>query len=260
MAKSLIIQDLISNKASLSQALERILIISLELGDQKVQDWVKNEVNGYKTKNLPEYRYTELIPIGSYQLYSLGSLLRYSNQILPTMGVPEDLKKDMNHHGLTQGIPELLDQKAQIEKGGTVGIPVSPEMFSMFQKGTNAEVTSAILSLSSYAIGGIIEEVRIRAIELLTLYEKNFGNLDQFDISQNEYSDSDIGKLKDAADTIIKGGSIGNTVIVNSKIKGSNIGKNNSSSKEIKTEVNPNVNLAPKESLFSKMLHIFKKR
>jgi hypothetical protein len=259
MAKSVILQDLISDKISLSQALDRLLVISLELEDEKVQEWVKNEKNGYKTKEVPDYRFTKVIPMGTYQLYSMGSLITYSNQVLPTMGLSAENKKNLERYCVYSGIPELLDQKAQTQNGGLVGIPVPPELFSQFEVGTNIQVTKAILSISHYSIEKIIEEVRTRVIELLTLYEKNFGNLDRFDVNLNEYSSRDMEQIKKTADAIINGGSVSNTYIINSKVKGSNIGKDNSSSKTVSTEVNPNISLPSKESLWTKFLRLFKK-
>jgi hypothetical protein len=116
MAKSAIIQDLVADKISLSQALDRLLVISLELEDQKVQKWVKDEKDGYKEKEIPEYRYVKVIPMGTYQIVSLGSLITYSNRVLPMMGVPEETKKKFEHFAIYQGIPEILAQEEQAKK------------------------------------------------------------------------------------------------------------------------------------------------
>ena len=47
MAKSLIIKNLLENKISLSQAIERLLVISLELNDKDTYNWLKSEKDGY---------------------------------------------------------------------------------------------------------------------------------------------------------------------------------------------------------------------
>jgi hypothetical protein len=127
----------------------------------------------------------------------------------------------------------------------------------MFEEGTNSEVTSAVLSISPYSFEKIIEATKTRVIELLTFYEKNFGNLDKFDIDLDRYSSEEMEQVKSATDSIINGENVKNIYIVNSKIKNSNIGKDNSASKESKTQINPTINFPEKESLAKKIIHFF---
>ena len=47
MAKSKIIKDLISEKISLSQVLDRMIVIAMELEDEALLQWVKREKEGY---------------------------------------------------------------------------------------------------------------------------------------------------------------------------------------------------------------------
>ena len=69
MAKSQIIKDLINKKAELTQALERVLVIAMEINDADTVKWVKQEKNGYGENDVvPSYRRVSLIPMGSYQM------------------------------------------------------------------------------------------------------------------------------------------------------------------------------------------------
>lgn len=47
MAKSQITKELIDKKIELSQALERVLVIAMEINDTKTIKWIKQEKNGY---------------------------------------------------------------------------------------------------------------------------------------------------------------------------------------------------------------------
>ena len=60
----------------------------------------------------------------------------------------------------------------------------------------------------------IIDAVRTRTIELLVLLEKNFGVLDDLDISIDDYKNEEILKLQEACAMVINGNNSGDTYIL----------------------------------------------
>lgn len=260
MAKSKIIKDLIDRKIDPNQALERLLIIAMEIGDAETIKWVKCEKNGYgENDSVPDYRVLSLTPMGTYQLQGWGYIQTFENRVLPTIGVPDGLKDTYNNHTFRQGISQIIDQyKATQQKEEHIGIPIQPELFYYFEKGTNMHLTSAYFCCSPFDLCKIIDAVRTRIIELLMLLEKNFGNLDELDIEINAYKEKEVKKLQEACAMVIQGNNSGDTyIITNSKIKKSNVGKDNSSDKENNIEISPDVSIQ-KEKKFPIWKHIIK--
>lgn len=244
MAKSQIIKDLINKKAELTQALERVLVIAMEINDADTVKWVKQEKNGYSENDaIPSYRRVSLIPMGSYQMVGWGHIYTYQHRALPTLGVPEEIKELYQNHHFKQGLSQIIEQYNE-SKGNEnrIGIPIQPEHYYMFEKDTNINITNAYLYYSQFDLEKIIDAVRTRTIELLVLLEKNFGVLDDLDISIDDYKNEEILKLQEACAMVINGNNSGDTyIITDSKIKKSIVGKENSISKESRVEVNPEI-------------------
>lgn len=244
MAKSKIIKDLISEKISLSQVLDRMIVIAMELEDESLLQWVKREKEGYsKEDEIPEYRIGALEVIGTYQMVGLGNLITYNNQPLPTMGVPEEVRDTIDKHRFRGGISNILESIESINSGQTVGYTIPPELYYMFKKGTNImNIVSATYVIDKLTLTNIVSFTKTRMIEVLTMLEKNFGCIDDLDIDINNYDSNEINKLREELVKIIEGKPTGNTyIITKSKIKGSNLGENNTIDKDTSVEVSPSV-------------------
>ena len=244
MAKSKIIKDLISEKISLSQVLDRMIVIAMELEDESLLQWVKREKEGYsKEDEIPEYRIGALEVIGTYQMVGLGNLITYNNQPLPTMGVPEEVRDTIDKHRFRGGISNILESIESINSGQTVGYTIPPELYYMFKKGTNImNIVSATYVIDKLTLTNIVSFTKTRMIEVLTMLEKNFGCIDDLDIDINNYDSNEINKLREELMKIIEGKPTGNTyIITKSKIKGSNLGENNTIDKDTSVEVSPSV-------------------
>lgn len=239
MAKSKLIKDIISDSSTLVQAFERLLVIAMELEDENLQKWVKQEINGYgEDDDLPDYRIVSMQIIGDYQIIGGGYLQTRRNQVLPTLGLNEKFKKSLDCTKISDSISGLLEALSLIKKGKRVGRPIPPEMFSLFEKGTNICVTSATAICSEFSYYNILQCTKTRLIEVLTLLEKNFGNLDEIDIDSRNYDDKEVDALKGAVAQIINGNQVTNTYYISSsKIKNSNIGEENKNEKAVTTEL-----------------------
>jgi hypothetical protein len=57
MAKSNIIKQLANDEISIEVALNRLLIIASDIGNERLAEWAENELNGYtKEEIIPKYR------------------------------------------------------------------------------------------------------------------------------------------------------------------------------------------------------------
>jgi len=265
MAKSKLIKDLVSGDLSLVKAFDRLLVIAMEIEDSELIKWAKQEKNGYDENDiLPEYRYVTLTPIGNYQLVSMGYIETHTRQPLPTLGFTDEMKEKISHWKVKDSIAKIIESKKTLDNGQLVGIIEPPEVFSLYEIGTNIKVTSATLALNALDLENILECTKTKLIEVLTLLEKNFGNLDEVDIDTRDYDSSEINALKTALSQIVHGEPLTNVYYIsNSKIKNSNIGKNNKSEKTTKTEISPTVTIQTegkeKKSFLKKLFHWGKK-
>ncbi|MGC2980903.1 hypothetical protein ACPTIB_14735, partial [Enterococcus faecalis] len=56
-AKSQLIKDIATNNIRLEEALQRLLLITSELDDLDISNWILTELNGYNSEDfIPEYR------------------------------------------------------------------------------------------------------------------------------------------------------------------------------------------------------------
>lgn len=264
MANSKIIKELMTNKISINDALDRLLLISMELNDKDTIEWIENEKNGYKNDLVPEYRIVKAYFIGDYDIMGAGHIFHRTNQVLPTLGVPDDLKEKLEHWNVRDSITILCGQKKCYEENKRSGIPVSPENFFMFEQDTNIHVTTAFIIVPELSIDNILDKVKTKILKILIILEKNFGNLDNFDIDIFDYDENELTNLRKGINETLKGNSINDIYIINSKINKSNVGVGNSIKKEsltpITTELNINKN-DNKESWIKKIIKIiFKKR
>lgn len=255
MAKSIIVQQFLSNQISLQEVMERLLYIVIGLNDGATANWIKNELYGYKSNSdTPEYRVFSLTPMGSY----LVGNLHYQNMALMTIGVPDDLLDAWNHHHHNAPLSTITSQIEAIKGGNKIMIPIPPEFFVYFNKNTNGHVTNANLLISEFDLENIVAQIRTRVIELLSLLETNLGCLDDFDAGAMGLSSKEQENLKGAMSQVINHGSITTYNIVTRKsIKKSRIGSNNDMSNENKTDVQSTVNIGEKKESWFK--RIFKR-
>ena len=179
------------------------------------------------------------------------------------MGCTENMKETMNNYQIKDGVTAILDSLKSIENGGQAGIPVPPELFYMFEENTNMHLLNSSLTINKTDYVRILNATRTRLIEILTMLEKNFGLLDEIDIDVRNYDAIEIEKLRTEMMNIVNGKPSGTTYIISkSKIKGSNIGENNSIEKNSNLEINPSLSITQgeKKSILQKIANWFKKK
>ncbi len=258
MAKSKLLKELVNNEITLLQALDRLYLIAYALNDNGVCNWIKNEKGGYQSDDdCPSYRKTTVTPIGTYQIISMGKIETYRDTPLPITGIPEDMMKQFNNWYVRDSVVSLMSQKEKANKGTLSGFPLDPVCFSWFENNTNIIMRKAMLCVSSLSMETILCSIKTKVIDLLLLYEDNFGELDSLDINLNDYKDNEVSEVRSLSKSIIEGTFNGKTKIV---IKNSNLGTGNNIEKE--TNISPNVTINKKEGgFFSKLFgRLFKKK
>ena len=258
MAKSKLLKELVNNEVSLLQAMDRLYLIAYSLHDDDICAWIKKEKSGYDSNdNIPPFRKTTVIPIGTYQIHSAGKIETYNDTPLPTHGVPDDVKKQFDNWYVRDSVVSLEKQTELANEGHRAGFPLDPICFRWFEKGTNILMRKAMLCISPLSIETILCSVKMAVIDLLLLYESNFGELDNLDIDLQEHKTEEINEIKTISKSIINGSFNGKTKIV---IKNSNLGQGNSINKEANISVTATVEKKEKKPFFKWLRSIFRKK
>lgn len=223
MAKSKIIIDLTSGQCSLPIALKRLYVILSDLGDKELHEWVKKELNGYDQNDaIPEYRTVRCVPTGSYETIGYGQIFSYKNRPLPMIDLNDDMKNKLTHENLRLSVEVLSHALQEYKNGKTIGMPLPMETWHIFQRGTNVTITGASLIIDESEIQRVLANVENKILDLLLFLEKKFGNLDELDMSVDDYEQSQLSEIAhDCKQIIFSNCSIQN--FDNVKIKSKNM-------------------------------------
>ena len=247
--------DLIDDKITISQAFDKLLIISLKLNDLGTIDWIKKEQNSYPDNNVPEYRITTAFIISNYQQLRYGILQTFTGRQLHTSYLPTEEQELLNKWICRESISSIENQyKVMSNNEGISGIPLPPNYYHFFENSMNIKVLSALIVIPELNLKQIINSVKTRIIEIIVSYEEKYGNLDNLDKVTNNHTSESFEEKNDGKTVV---------VIKDSIINKSNIATNNSKTKNINLALNStNKDASSKKSSILKCLinAIFKKR
>lgn len=178
MARSQIIMDLVRENKSISVSLQELLVIASELKNEKLNRWIKNELNGYSNiEELPEYRKNLPIQI----IYSgINGRFRVENQPLPRKAFGEHSKviDDMNF--VCNSVLELENVNGNnMSKDLTI---FAGEIYA----NTGISCLSISMKFGNNLSYIILSNVKTRVLESLLLLEHQFGSLDDLYIGKQE--------------------------------------------------------------------------
>ena len=241
MSKSKIIQDLTSGVCSLPVALKRLYVILSDLDDDELQSWVRKELNGYSNQDkIPAYREVRCIPTGTYEVVGYGKIFTYSNKPLPMIDFDEELKKELTYNNLSMSIEAINQALARYKDGTSIGIPIPMGIWHLFQKGTNITVTGASSIIDESEVQRVLSNIESKVLDLLLYLEKKFGNLDDLDISADDYNKSYLQNVVKSCKQIVFENCTFQS-FDNTKIKAKNFATGNSKVDDNKT-INKNKN------------------
>lgn len=182
MAKSEIIQRLIENEIKLSDALYRVLVISTELGNEKVSEWVKSELNGYETIDiLPSYRKT----ISTNLTYSgINGRYQITNSPLDLTYLTAEtieLIKDVADNDPITSVEHKLTQDGELFQRDLTHL--AGEVYRNTNDGyIGLQCTRISQVVPKQFYHKIYTEVKTKLVEILLMLEEELGSLDKKDI------------------------------------------------------------------------------
>lgn len=197
MAKSQIIKDVATNKISLEEALQRLLVISMSLDNFELENWITEELNGYRDRSkMPVYRRN----IGYRLLYSgINGNFQISNNPLPIEWLPEQIRDRVNSLDAKESIriiEQVIENKEKVGKDLT-------NLASLIYKNTGVQCTQIIQEYSNISYQRIVSNVKTKLLQILINIEQEFGELDSLDINIKSKTEDQVGLLNEKLISVI---------------------------------------------------------
>ena len=227
MAKSKIILDLANSSVDTMTALKRAKVLLLELGNDKLLEWVNCEIAGYPSDaELPEYRVVQGNLMGSYFKGSMANHMKWNNVSLPLGKMPDEIRDrilNVSFHEGVDALKKLLESADDEER--QLGATLPAEFFPIIAKCNNEpymNIISARVVIGSQFVQNIFSVIENKLLDIFMILEKEFGNLDSLDIDVSGKSEEELHKISEKMVVVIYND---NRVTVGNgnKIKDSNI-------------------------------------
>ncbi|WP_432670899.1 hypothetical protein [Flavobacterium sp. SM2513] len=227
---SQIINDLIDEDKSLNSALLKTKVLASRIQNQELLNWVSNELSGYNSDNLPDYRreiQNELK--GSF----INGHMKYTNTQIPTDGLDINFEKKLRTTDFSESISSL-ESLVSKEKSSTLSGAIRAELASIIENNWQSmgnpylQIISVYKSISKSSVIEIITNVRNKLLDFMLELDGKYGDLTEI---------KDLKMKKEEISSIV------NNTIINGDGNIFNSGKN------VKITNSANINKANKEDL-----------
>jgi hypothetical protein len=198
MSKSKIIKDLVNDSVSLETSLTRLKIILNDLNKPDLLNWVDNELTGNfgDTSLIPDYRKRKAL---LYAMFSgVGNGYYVTNKKIPLNRVSEQiLNSSLNYlENIKLNNNDLL-------------IDINPKFIerSVIDGSEEGQISRVVwdLGAATSVAQDILPKIKQRALDILLLLEKEFGNLDEYDIDLSVKTSEQISDIASKIVKIIEG-------------------------------------------------------
>ena len=207
MAKSQIIKNLVNDEINLETSLYRLLVISNDLNDPALTKWIESELNGYTDDaNLPDYRRVRGLEI---RYSGINGGFQITNQPLPLHYISKTYREEIVNYNIMHSIrvvEKTLVNDQTYEKDLTY---LSGDVYN---NTGGIQCVNIVGRCNMLEVGNIYNEVKSKTLKILLTLEKEFGNLDDLDISIDDILNEKLDEVKSVINLIIydKSISIGN--------------------------------------------------
>lgn len=189
MAKSQIIRDLANGKVDLHTSLKRTKVILQEIRNDDINDWINNEIEGYKNiEDIPEYRKVRGILRGSF----IDGVLNRCNVAIPLNNVDDNDIEALVVNSSKQSIYAL---QQVISSNHSFERKLTHQECAYLSKKTGYGIYDAYAQTDSSAVMNILSQVENKLLDILICLEKEFGNLDELDIDVANKSNKDLKEI-----------------------------------------------------------------
>lgn len=180
---SKLLSELLDNQISLSQCLERLLIVANVSDNKELANWCSSELNGYQTiEDLPEYRKGKTTNI----VYSgINGAFQMKGQPLDLAYINEKHLKEVSivyfYENITD-VEKMMNSDKPLYRDLTMlASEVYKNSMKMNEFGIGLQCTSIQQIIPNVFYSNIYSAVRTRVINLLSSYEKSGVDVDKLD-------------------------------------------------------------------------------
>lgn len=189
MAKSQIIKEFANGTLSLTGALNRALVIAHDLKNDKLEQWIKNELYGYDdAQTVPDYRKL----LGNLKISYGNSASKVLNQSIGAAILPDEYN-DANIYKCWDSI-STLEQFALKDGCSTISL-VELIPFLKMKKAPYISVFNFYLEIPNSAFKRVIDCVSRELMEILLKIDDEVGNMDELDINATPKQQKELNKL-----------------------------------------------------------------
>jgi len=190
VAKSKIIKELANNEISLEVALNRLLIIASDIGNDELAQWSERELNGYmKNDTVPDYRVAK-----NTQITYSGINGRYQVKEAPlSLQVLFKDKPDMFNVKLVEGI-KIIEGLAIEDKNERYGLDLT-YLTGLVEKTFGIQCLSITQTIPKNTLENVVNTVKTTLLKILIKLDKSYGNLDDLDIDMSSKTSEEIQQI-----------------------------------------------------------------
>lgn len=178
MVRSKIIKEILNGEISLSLSLKRLKVLLYELNNKEILKWIDCELSGYENKDkIPEYRcFAGQVFIS----FRLGNKT-YKDIQVSMKNIPNELGTSIAQKSFHEAI-SVIEHSSDLQKNTHL---IRPEFYKFLITELNVvadQFFDAHILITSTAEKEILAKVNNKVLEILLFLEKEYGNLDEFDI------------------------------------------------------------------------------
>lgn len=218
MAKSKIIKELANNQISMEVALQRLMIIASDLGNEELLTWTETELQGYSPSDtLPEYRNIH----STYFVYSgINGGFKVTDCPFTFTNILEEKLSDIYNVPIMDSFSSLQNF---IDSPGKQSYRRDFSMLNGYVlQRTGIQCTSIYQTVPLNFLQKIVSQIKTILMKIFLKLDKEYGGLDDLDVDTTTKTPDEVDAINKVVNNYIF---IDNSVNVGdrNKLKGSGI-------------------------------------
>ena len=188
-----LLDDLVINKITLEEVLQRLLIVANRIDNKELAKWCTLELNGYeKYEDLPEYRKCKSPNI----VYSgINGRLQITNQPLGPGYLKSETISEIENVGIFENIADVLKKSKSEQLLYRDMTMLAGEVYkNTFNGITGVQCTSIRQMMPQDLYSDVYSAVKTRVINLLCSFEKAKIKLNKVDLKINNRNENTINE------------------------------------------------------------------
>lgn len=229
MAKSQILKELANDEIQINVALQRLMLLASDLGDDELLSWADKELSGYSANDdLPEYR---KIRVGNILISGIKgnayNSIKYNRMSVPLHLYIDD-KKLLNNIctlNIFEPISNIIQKAASpLDTSFSRSLMELNELI-WHREQISCSAIEQPIQPSQYA--DVLAQLKQITLKIFIKLDKEYGNLDDLDIVTTNKPQDQINKTKAEVQQIIYNVTITQADLSGARIKGHKIKDSN---------------------------------